>query len=154
MSTHHGILVHVIFSTKYRTKLIAPKWSDDLYGYIGGTVREHDAVLVAAGGIQDHVHLLLKTSPKHAISATVQLLKANSSRWINDQNYVSTKFAWQRGYGAFSVSESNAETVRSYIAKQAEHHAHRSFEDEYLDFLKRHGVDYDPRYVFDREIAT
>ena len=112
MSTHHGILIHVIFSTKYRKRWIDSSWCDDLYGYFGGTIREHDGILLSAGGVEDHVHLLVKTSPKHAISATVQLLKANSSRWINDHGKTTQRFSWQRGYGVFSVSESMAETVR------------------------------------------
>ncbi len=111
MSTHHGILLHVVFSTKFRFKCISENWSDELYGYIGGTIKEHSANLLAAGGIEDHVHLLMKISPKFAISTTIQLLKANSSRWINERRLVNAKFSWQRGYSAFSVSESKAATV-------------------------------------------
>ena len=153
MSTHHGILIHVIFSTKYRKKWIDSSWCDALYGYFGGTIREHDGILLSAGGVEDHVHLLVKASPKHAISATVQLLKANSSRWINENAKTGRRFSWQRGYGAFSVSESMAETVRRYIARQREHHSTRTFQEEYLEFLKRHRIDFDPRYVFEQELV-
>lgn len=154
MSAHHGILLHVVFSTKYRFKCISEKSSDDLYGYIGGTIKEHDATLIAAGGIEDHVHLLTKISPKYAISSTIQLLKANSSRWINENGKLNAKFSWQRGYGAFSVSESMAETVRRYIDCQREHHQRRSFEDEYLELLHRHNIEFDPRFVFEQEVVV
>ncbi len=151
MSTHHGILLHVVFSTKFRFKCIFENWSDELYGYIGGTIKEHSANLLAAGGIEDHVHLLMKISPKFAISTTIQLLKANSSRWINERRLVNAKFSWQRGYSAFSVSESKAATVRNYIKNQREHHQRQTFEDEYLEFLRRHRITFDPRFVFEQE---
>ena len=154
MSSHHGILLHVIFSTKYRKPLIAESWQDELFAYIGGTVKDHKSTLVKAGGIEDHVHLLLRIHPDFAIAKTIQLLKANSSKWINEQKKIAAKFAWQRGYGAFSVSKSLSDDVIEYIAKQREHHSIRPFRDEYLDFLQKHGVEYDPRYVFESEIIA
>lgn len=152
MSTHHGIWLHVIFSTKYRKPWLRREWRDDLYGYIGGTVKEHDASLLKAGGTADHVHLLLRVGPQHAIASTIQLLKGNASKWINDDNKIAGKFQWQRGYGAFSVSPSSLETVIQYIANQEQHHRRKSFQEEYLEFLKKHKIDYDPRYVFESEI--
>ncbi|HEY6563154.1 MAG TPA: IS200/IS605 family transposase, partial [Pirellulaceae bacterium] len=131
MSTYHGILVHVIFSTKYRKPYLADAWRDDLFGYIGVTVRDHKATLLKAGGIEDHVHLLLRIHPEFAIAKTVQLLKANSSRWINEERKLPGKFEWQRGYGACSVSQSLSQTVKEYIANQREHHRKQSFEEEY-----------------------
>jgi putative transposase len=154
MSTHHGILLHVVFSTKYRFKCISQEWSDDLYAYMGGTVREHDAVLLTSGGTEDHVHLLMKVSPKYAISSTVQLLKANASRWVNENRKVAAKFSWQRGYGAFSVSESMAENVRRYIKSQREHHQRQTFQDEYLELLRRHQIEFDPKFVFEQEVIA
>lgn len=153
MSTHHGILLHVVFSTKHRFKCISENWSDDLYGYIGGTIKDHDATLLASGGVEDHVHLLMKISPRYAISSTIQLLKANSSRWVNEHSKARAKFSWQRGYGAFSVSESMAQTVRNYIKNQREHHRLQTFEDEYLTLLRRHKIEFDPRFVFEQEIV-
>jgi putative transposase len=154
MSTHHGILVHVVFSTKCRVALLADFWRDDLFAYIGGTIKEHKAVLLKAGGIEDHVHLLIKFHPQYALASTVQLLKANSSRWINEQRKVKAKFQWQRGYGAFSVSQSMVATVRDYVANQREHHRQRGFKDEYLQMLRLHEIDFDERYVFDEEILA
>ena len=154
MSTHHGILLHVVFSTKYRKCLMADQWRDDLFAYIGGTVKDHKAALLKAGGVEDHVHLLLRIHPEFAISKTLQLLKANSSRWINENHKTRHPFQWQRGYGAFSVSQSMAETVRRYIERQKEHHTRMSFQEEYLEILRKHEIEFDLRYVFEEEIVA
>jgi REP element-mobilizing transposase RayT len=106
-----------------------------------------------AGGIEDHIHVLIRIHPEFAISKTVQLLKANSSRWINEQNKICGKFQWQVGYGAFSVSQSMADTVKEYIADQKEHHRKQTFESEYLLILQRHAISYDPKHVFETEIV-
>jgi len=153
-STHHGILIHVIFSTKNRVRLLEESWQDDLFAYIGGTVRDHKATILSSGGIEDHIHLLAKIHPTFAISETVQLLKSNSSRWINQQGETESRFEWQRGYGAFSVSQSQVARVKSYIRTQREHHRRQSFRDEYLEILKRHEIEFDERYVFDEEIVA
>jgi REP element-mobilizing transposase RayT len=149
MSSHHGILIHVVFSTKYRKPLLRADWRDDLFAYIGGTVKDHKAVLIASGGVEDHIHLLIKFHPAYAISSTIQLLKANSSRWINEQRKVKTKFQWQSGYGAFSVSQSMTGLVKKYIANQEDHHRKMTFHDEYLNMLRKHRIEFDPRYVFE-----
>ena len=153
-STHHGLLIHVIFGTKGRYPLLAESWRDDLYSYIGGTVKAHDASLLCAGGIENHIHLLMKISPKFAIADTIQLLKQNSSRWINEKRLVDCKFQWQRGYGVFSVSQSREGGVKSYLRRQKQHHSTQSFEDEYLNTLRKHKIDYDERYVFDDEFVS
>ena len=152
--THHGVLIHVVFSTKLRRPWIRDDWRDDLFAYIGGIARDHKAVGLTSGGIEDHVHLLVRIHPSFAISETVQLIKANSSRWINLERKVDGKFEWQRGYGVFSVSQSMSETVKRYLAGQREHHRKQSFRQEYLEMLRRHGVEFDERYVFDEEIVT
>ena len=154
MSTHHGILIHVVFSTKYRKRLLLENWRDDLFAYIGGTVREHEGVLIKSGGIEDHAHLLVRFHPKFAISSTIQMFKANSSKWINQTQKTPSRFEWQRGYGAFSVSQSMVETVKKYIGNQEEHHREKTFREEYLLMLKRHEIEFDERYVFDQEIVA
>lgn len=153
-NTHHGILVHIVFSTKLRNPLLADDWRDELFAYLGGTAKDHKATILKSGGIADHIHLLVKTHPSFAISETVKLLKANSSRWINEQQKINASFQWQRGYGVFSISQSLAKKVKSYIANQREHHRTRSFRDEYLELLRRHEIEFDERYVFDEEIAS
>lgn len=153
MSTHHGILLHVVFSTKYRKPVLADAWRDELFAYIGGIVRDHKSALLQAGGIEDHIHLLLRIHPEFAISKTVQLLKANSSKWINEESKTKERFSWQRGYGAFSVSQFMFETVKRYIANQREHHRHLTFRDEYLQMLKKHRIEFEMKYVFESEIV-
>ncbi len=153
-STHHGILIHAVFSTKNRKPIIESAWQDELYAYMGATISEHKAILLCSGGVADHVHLLIKIHPSYAISSTLQLLKSNASRWINEQQRTRYGFEWQRGYGAFSVSQSQTDRVKRYIQTQQEHHQKRSFQDEYLAILRRHSIEFDPRYVFDDEIIA
>ena len=136
MSTHHGLLIHVIFSTKLRQPLLHDNWRDDLHAYIGGIARDHQATLLAAGSIEDHIHLLLRIHPSYAIADTVKLIKANLSRWINETHKITGRFEWQRGYGAFSVSQSMSDTVKRYIAQQRQHHQNQSFQDENLETLR------------------
>lgn len=152
MSTFTNLVFHVIYSTKYRKPAIDPVWQDDLYGYIGGIIRDQKGTLLKIGGIADHVHLLVKLSPTMAISDALRLIKTNSSKWVNERPDVNRKFEWQSGYGAFSVSESQVPVVSSYISNQPAHHRCHSFEDEFIAILKKHNIEYDPRYVFDREI--
>ncbi|WP_149497683.1 IS200/IS605 family transposase [Roseiconus lacunae] len=154
MASHHGILVHVVFSTKYRRPVLLDDWRDDLFAYMGGTIREHKAVLLKSGGVEDHVHLLIKFHPQFAISSTIQMLKANSSKWVNEQQKTRFKFQWQTGYGAFTVSQSMADVVKEYISKQREHHQRLSFQQEYLAILRKHQIDFDPKYVFEQELAS
>ncbi len=105
MSTFTNLLFHIIYSTKYRKPFIRSQWQDDLYGYIGGIIREQKGTLLRIGGVEDHVHLLTKLSPTVAISDAMRTIKANSSKWINMRADVTRKFEWQSGYAAFSVSE-------------------------------------------------
>jgi putative transposase len=126
-----------------------PDWSPRLYEYIGGTVRAKGSVLLAAGGMPDHVHLVVSQDKRTPISEMVRDIKANSSRWIHETFDRLRGFAWQTGYGAFSVSQSNLDEVRQYIGNQSEHHRVRTFQEEFLLFLKRHAIPYDARQVWD-----
>ena len=141
------LLVHVVFSTKNREPLITEDLEDPLYRYLGGLVRSVDCSLLAIGGMPDHVHLLVRLHPNTGVATLVRKIKANSSRWINENRGPHEKFAWQTGYGAFSVSESQAGVVRQYIARQKEHHRKRTFREELVELLEKHGVEYDERYL-------
>ena len=153
-STHTGILLHLVFSTKQRFPLIKDEWRGELFSYIGGTIKNHKASLISAGGIEDHIHLLLRIHPAFAISETVKLLKANSSRWIGEQRKVLCHFEWQKGDGAFSVSQSMAQVVTNYLARQREHHRNQDFRAEYIEMLDKHQIEYDPQYLFDDEFLA
>ncbi len=149
-NTYTNLLFHIVYSTKYRKPLIRPSWQDELYGYTGGILRAEKAVLLVAGGIENHVHLLAKLPPTIAVSGMLRLIKANTSKWANQRSDV-RYFEWQAGYAAFSVSESKAPSVREYIGSQQEHHRIQSFRDEYLALLRRHNIEFDERYVFEEE---
>ena len=145
--TSGNILLHLIFSTQGRRRLIRPEFRDDLFAYLGGIVREmHDTALIV-NGEPDHVHMLIRVRPAHSAAEIARVVKTNSSRWMRDKH--TRNFAWQTGYGVFSVSESSVLDVTEYIAKQQEHHQKRSFQEEYIAFLKKNHVEYDPKYIWD-----
>jgi REP-associated tyrosine transposase len=138
--------LHVVFSTKERRKLIEPSMQPRLWAYMGGIARNHNFLVLANGGMEDHVHLLIQLPPVLSLAKAVSLLKANSSSWMKEHG---RKFAWQEGYGAFSVSASTLAAVERYIANQQKHHRRRTFEDEFIALLKKHGIPFDPKFVFD-----
>ena len=149
-NTYTNLLFHIVYSTKYRKPLIRPPWQDELYGYMGGIIRDEKGILLVAGGMADHVHLLAKLPPTIAVSDMLRLIKTNSSKWTNEREDV-RYFEWQAGYAAFSVSESQADRVKEYIRKQEERHRTRTFKDEYLTLLRKHNIEFQERYVFDEE---
>ena len=140
---------HFVFSTKNRQPLIDTEIQARLYEYIGGILRAEKSVLLAAGGMPDHVHLLVSLSRELSIADTLRVVKANCSKWIHETFPDRQNFGWQAGYGAFSVSFSNLPEVKKYIAGQAEHHRIRTFQEEFREFLRRHEIDWDERYVWD-----
>lgn len=143
--TFTSLYTHIVFGTKDREPMVPRDL--DVHSYIGGIVRNLGGTALKVGGMPDHVHLLVRLKPTLAISDAVEKLKGSSSKWINDQ--VKTRFQWQKGYSAFSVSPSATDAVIRYIANQAEHHRVISFAEEYLGFLKECGIEYDERYVFE-----
>jgi REP element-mobilizing transposase RayT len=142
------ILVHVVFSTKDRAPDLTDVCREKLYPYMGGTARDVGAKALAVGGAADHVHLLLSLPTTRSVADAVRDLKANASRWIHETWPSRRAFAWQAGYGAFSVSLSSSQTVARYIRDQAEHHRRMTFQEEFSALLKRHGVAYDERYIW------
>jgi len=142
-----SLSVHLIFSTKTRTPTILHK--DRLFEYIGGIANASGFVLLSAGGMPDHVHLLVSLGREHSIAEVVRVIKANSSKWVHDTWPKRAAFGWQRGYGIFSVSESNVTTVQSYIAKQEQHHQRMTFQDEFRNLLKKHKIEYEENNLWD-----
>jgi REP element-mobilizing transposase RayT len=140
---------HLIFSTKHRAPSISAELQPRLFAYCGGTLRDAGTALVAAGGMPDHVHLLVSLGREVSLAEALRLVKANSSRWVHETFPELSGFAWQNGYGAFAVSYSLVDRVRAYIANQAEHHRKLTFQEEFVAFLKRHGIAYDERYVWE-----
>lgn len=143
------IYVHVVFSTKNRADLILPEFEKELFAYIGGILRKRDSALLAANGTMNHAHLLISQSKNISLSDLLREIKKASSLWIKTKDKRFAAFQWQAGYGAFSVGQSQIETVRNYIAKQKEHHQTNSFEIEYRNFLRKYEIDFDERYFLD-----
>jgi len=147
--TFSQMLFHVVFSTKYREPLITPEVAERLYAFMGGIVKKHGGVLFDVGGVEDHVHLYLRWRPDGAVSDLMREVKARSSKWVHDTFPSQGSFAWQEGYAVFSVSRSQEEHVKRYIAEQRAHHRSEDFKSELLRLLRAHGVEFDERYVFD-----
>ena len=141
-------LMHCVFSTKERLPLITPELEYRLSPYLGGIARENTMKALAIGGTSHHIHALLSLPATMSFAKAVQLIKGGSSKWVHDTFSEYRKFAWQEGYGAFSVSASQANRTIAYINNQKEHHRKRTFEEEFIELLDRHGVEYDRRYVF------
>jgi len=133
---------HIIFSTKERRRLIEKPMQPKLWSYMAGIGRNHGFLVLANGGIEDHAHLLIQLPPQLALAKAISLVKANSSRWMSEHGM---RFAWQEGYGAFSVSASSLERVKSYIANQERHHRKMTFEEEFIGFLRKHRIEFDPK---------
>lgn len=146
-STLTNILFHLVFSTKHRQPLILAEFRDRLYEYMGGIIRAQRGVLIEIGGVEDHIHLLIRWHTDMALSELMRQLKGGSSLWVHES--LQRPFGWQDGYAAFSVSQSGVEAVRRYIQTQDAHHQRMSFQEELRELLRRHGVTYDERYVWD-----
>ena len=146
-STHLSLHYHLVFSTKDRVPLIVPAWRERLHAFLGGIVKSLDGIPEAIGGVADHVHLLIGLRATHCLADVMREVKAVSSRWAHDE-IGERAFVWQEGYGAFTVGAPQCPAVRGYVARQDEHHRAQTFQDEYIEFLKRGGVEYDDRYLW------
>lgn len=143
--TYAQNVIHVVFSTKDRRKLLSGEMRSQMWAYATGICKKLDILVLAVGGMEDHIHFLMQIPPTLAVAKAVLTIKSNSSRWACEEGY---KFAWQQGYGAFSVSRSVVPTVIRYIQNQEAHHRRMSFDAEFLALLKKHGMEFDPKFVF------
>ena len=141
------LVTHLVFSTKLRVPTISPRIENELHAYMTGIFKQYDSPSIIINGTEDHVHLLAKLRPDCALSDILRELKANATGWMHDVFPELKDFSWQRGYGAFTVSHSHVEQVSRYIRRQKEHHTKTSFRDEFIQFLKANGIEYDERYV-------
>jgi len=139
-----NILVHVIFSTKNRAPLILPETEDELYPYVASICRAH-----AVGGTENHLHIACSLARTITVSRLIEEIKRSSSKWMKTKGARYRAFAWQNGYGAFSIGQSQLGSLKGYIARQKEHHRVKTFEEEFREFLKRYQIEYDDRYVWD-----
>jgi putative transposase len=147
-NTYGALFYHIVFSTKNRTEFISPHIEERIWAYIGGIARHHKMTAIQVGGVTDHIHALVMAPPSLAPFEIAKYLKGDSSKWIHEEYPDLQDFGWQDGYGAFTVSKSNVPGVASYIQNQRAHHRTQTFQEEYLEFLKKHGVNYDERYLW------
>jgi putative transposase len=148
-SAYLSLHYHLVFSTKHRAPTITLEMAPRLYEYLGGIVRKEGGQLLTVGGMPDHVHLLVRLGATRAISDVLRAIKAGSSGWVHDTFTTAAGFGWQTGYGAFTVSRSNLDAVRQYIEHQEEHHRTRTFQEEFLELLVKHEVEFDEQYLWD-----
>jgi putative transposase len=146
--TFTNLLYHIIFSTKNREQTILDSFRERLYEYTGGIVRSKGGSLLSIGGTQDHIHMAVKLKPTEATSKTIGELKGNSSKWINENEFLDGYFSWQAGYAAFSVSESQIRALIGYIETQREHHQAKSFKEELIAILEKHRIPFDPVLIW------
>ena len=142
-------LIHLVFSTKNRQRFISPDIRPTLHAYVATVLKNLQCPVLAVNTVEDHIHILFLLHRTIALSKAVEDVKKFSSKWLKVQSGDLSRFAWQTGYGAFSVSESNVETVKKYVANQEEHHRKVSFQDELRLFLRKHKVGFDDRYLWD-----
>ena len=144
--TYISNLVHCVFSTKMRRSLIPPEIQQDLWAFLGGVARKNSFKALIVGGTENHVHILLSLPATMPLAKAMQLVKGASSHWMNEKH--TQGFAWQEGYGAFTVGISQRDDTIAYIRSQAEHHRKRTFEEEFVAFLKKNEIEYDPKFVW------
>ena len=147
-NTYTQLYVHIIFAVKGRANLISTEWKDELYKYITGIITNKKQKLISINGMPDHIHMLVGIKPDVIISNLVRDVKANSSRFISSKQWVSGNFQWQNGFGAFTLGHSQLNSIINYIKNQEEHHKIKSFEEEYIDFLKKYEINFESAYVF------
>ena len=147
MSTYTQIIYHIIFSTKNRRRTITMDKKDELMKYIWGTIKNTNSHLYRINAVEDHIHVLTSLNKTLSLSEFVKKIKVSSNKWIKENNIFPDFDSWQKGYAAFTVAYNEKENVIDYIQNQEEHHKHKSFIEEYKEFLKENNVDYDERFL-------
>lgn len=146
--TYTQLYIQFVFAVKFRKAMLDPIWDERLRLYITAIIQNNGHKMIAINNMPDHIHIFIGLNPTQAISKIMQLVKGDSSEWINKKKLTEQKFQWQNGYGAFSYSKSHLSVVARYIERQQEHHRKISFLDEYINILENYSVDYDKRNIF------
>lgn len=147
-NTYTQLYIHCVFAVKYREAVIEAEWEERLQKYITGILQNNGHKLLAINSMPDHLHFFVGLNPNQSISEMMKLVKGDSSEFVNKEKFTKRKFYWQDGYGAFSNSWSQIDSVVKYILNQKQRHAKKAFRDEYLDMLRDYAVDYDEKYIF------
>ena len=147
--TFSQIYIQVVFAVQGRQNLLQREWRQEVFKYMAGIIKNKGQKPLIINGVEDHVHVFLGLKPAMALSDLVRDVKNNSSNFINEHSWIKGRFNWQEGYGAFSYSHSQIETVYNYIQNQEQHHKQQTFKEEYLDFLKKFEIEHDAKYLFE-----
>ena len=147
-NTYTQIHIQFVFAVRFRDAVITPDWEERLHKYMTVTIQNYNHKVLAINGMPDHVHILVGMRPTQAPSDLMEQLKGSSSKWINEQRFIKTKFAWQDGFGAFSYTKNHVQNVIEYVLNQKEHHKKVSFLDEYRKILTDSNIEFDERYIF------
>lgn len=147
--TYSQIYIQFVIVVKGREHLLQKEWRSEVFKYISGVIKAKNQKTIIVNGVGNHVHIFVGLKPSMRISDLARDIKNNTSKFINEQNWLKSKFSWQEGYGAFSYAQSQIDNVYNYILNQEEHHRKKTFREEYLEFLEKFEVDYDERYLFD-----
>lgn len=147
-NTYTQIHIQYVFVTKFRMASISETWEKRLYEYIIAVIQNNKHKVLSINGTKDHIHILIGLRPHQSISELAQIVKASSSKWINEENLTKTKFYWQEGFGAFSYTKSDIKKVGTYIEKQKEHHKKVTFLEEYINVMQKLEIEFDPKYIF------
>ena len=147
--TYSQIYIQIVFAVQGRQNLLAKEWRDEVFKYMSGIIKNKGQKPIIVNGVEDHAHVFVGLKPAMALSDLVRDIKNNSSNFINDHAWIKGRFNWQEGYGAFSYSHSQIENVYNYILNQEQHHAKQTFQDEYMDFLRKFEIEHDIKYLFE-----
>lgn len=147
-NTYHQLYIQVVFAVKYRRAMLLPEFRQKAFGYMGEIINNLGHKTLLVNGISDHVHCFFGLSPAQSLSDLMREIKANSSRWINEQGFLEERFEWQSGFGAFSYGRSQLDNVYQYVKNQEAIHQERTFRKEYLELLTRFEIEHDERYIF------
>ena len=147
-NSYTSLFIHIIFSTHKRERVLAPALRNRLWPYMGGIARQNQFKAISIGGTLDHAHMLISIPAAISVAKAVQLVKGGSSKWLRETISYFRNFGWQKGYAAFSISVSQVDEVAACIARQEEHHRVKTFQEEYLQFLKEYRIEYDERYIW------
>lgn len=148
-NTYTQLYVHVVFAVKGRANLVSNHWKEQLYKYITGIITHKNQKVLAINGMPDHLHVLIGLKPDCMLSDLIRDIKSNTSKWVNEKKWVPNKFEWQTGFGAFTVGQSQLETIMNYIIKQEEHHKTKTFRQEYMAFLDAYKIEFSQDYIFE-----
>ena len=147
-NTYTQLHIQFVFAVKNRAALIGKEWKDELHKYITGIFQQNEHKMLQINSMPDHIHILIGMRPTQSVSAMLQNVKTESSKWIKEKKFCNSVFSWQEGYGAFSYSHSQLDNVIEYIMNQKKHHKKKTFNEEFIDFLQKFNVDYKVQFLF------